>query len=120
MQRRPDIEWYFHSKAAADAAQDLFRQVPDLAGSKSIICRVRGIPTECENQMTSSPILIPYDFARVFHLRVLGPRAEPPEAIAPHYLACIDRLKQVHPAYDNWIFHLKGKPKNSMPWRETR
>ncbi len=25
-----DIEWYFHDQAAADAAQDLFRQVPDL------------------------------------------------------------------------------------------
>ena len=25
-----DIEWYFHEQAAADAAQDLFRQVPDL------------------------------------------------------------------------------------------
>jgi len=60
----------------------------------------------------------PYDFARVFHLRVLGPRAEPPEAIAPHYLACIDRLKQVHPAYDNWIFNLKGKPKKFDALRE--
>ena len=25
-----EIEWYFHEQAAADAAQDLFRQVPDL------------------------------------------------------------------------------------------
>jgi len=25
-----DIEWYFHEQAAADAAQDLFRRVPDL------------------------------------------------------------------------------------------
>ena len=40
-----------------------------------------------------------------------GPRAEPPESIAARYLACADRLKQIHPAYDNWIFNLKGKPK---------
>ena len=40
-----------------------------------------------------------------------GPRAEPPEAIAARYLACTDRLKQIHPAYDNWIFDFNGKPK---------
>jgi hypothetical protein len=40
-----------------------------------------------------------------------GPRAEPPEAIAARYLACTDRLKQIHPAYGNWIFSLKKKPK---------
>ena len=40
-----------------------------------------------------------------------GPRAEPPESIAARYLACTDRLKQIHPAYDNWIFHLKSKPR---------
>ena len=40
-----------------------------------------------------------------------GPRAEPPESIAARYLACADRLKQIHPAYDNWIFDFNGKPK---------
>ncbi len=48
-----------------------------------------------------------------------GPRAEPPESIAPRYLACTDRLKQIHPAYDNWIFNLKGKPKKFDALRET-
>jgi len=48
-----------------------------------------------------------------------GPRAEPPESIAPRYLACIHRLKQIHPAYDNWIFNLKGKPKKFDALRET-
>jgi len=40
-----------------------------------------------------------------------GPRAELPESIAARYLACTDRLRQIHPAYDNWIFNLKDKPK---------
>ncbi len=40
-----------------------------------------------------------------------GPRAETPEVIAARFLACIDRLKQIHPAYDNWIFRLNDKPK---------
>ncbi len=48
-----------------------------------------------------------------------GPRAETPEAIAPRYLAGIDRLKQIHPAYDNWIFSLQGKPKKCDALRET-
>jgi hypothetical protein len=48
-----------------------------------------------------------------------GPRAEPPEAIAARYLACTDRLKQNHPAYDNWIFNLKGKPKKFDALRGT-
>jgi len=48
-----------------------------------------------------------------------GPRAEPPEVIAVRYLACTDRLKQIHPAYDNWIFNLKGKPKKFAALRET-
>jgi hypothetical protein len=40
-----------------------------------------------------------------------GPRAETPEAIAARFLACLDRLKPVHPAYDNWIFDLNRRPK---------
>ena len=48
-----------------------------------------------------------------------GPRAEPPEAIAARYLACTDRLKQIHPAYDNWIFDFKGKPKKFDALRGT-
>ena len=34
-------------------------------------------------------------------------------------LACTDCLKQIHPAYDNWIFNLKGKPKKFDALRET-
>jgi hypothetical protein len=41
-----------------------------------------------------------------------GPRAETPEAIARRFLACVDRLNQIHPAYDNWIFRLNDRPKN--------
>ena len=48
-----------------------------------------------------------------------GPRAETPEAIAARYLACVDRLKQIHPAYDNWIFSLQGKPKKFEALCET-
>ena len=40
-----------------------------------------------------------------------GSRAETPEAIAARFLDCVDRLKQIHPAYDNWIFRLNDKPK---------
>ncbi|MEJ0093588.1 MAG: Imm52 family immunity protein [Methylocella sp.] len=40
-----------------------------------------------------------------------GPRVETPEAIAAHFLACVDRLKQIHPAYDNWIFRLNNRPR---------
>jgi hypothetical protein len=70
--------------------------------------------------MTSSPILITHTTSPAYSIYASwGPRAEPPEAIAPHYLACIDRLKQVHPAYDNWIFNLKGKPKKFNALRET-
>jgi hypothetical protein len=47
-----------------------------------------------------------------------GPRP-PPESIAARYLACTDRLKQIHPAYDNWIFNLKGKAKKFDALRET-
>ena len=69
--------------------------------------------------MTSSPILITHTTSPEYSIYASwGPRAEPPEAIAPHYLACIDRLKQVHPAYDNWIFNLKGKPKKFDALRE--
>ena len=69
--------------------------------------------------MTSSPILITHTTSPAYSIYASwGPRAEPPEAIAPHYLACIDRLKQVHPAYDNWIFNLKGKPKKFDALRE--
>ncbi len=48
-----------------------------------------------------------------------GPRAEPPESIAPRYLACTDRLKQIHPAYDDWIFDFNGKPKKYDALRGT-
>ncbi len=48
-----------------------------------------------------------------------GPRAEPPESIAPRYLACTDRLKQIHPAYDDWIFDFNGKPKKFEALRGT-
>jgi hypothetical protein len=48
-----------------------------------------------------------------------GPRVETPEAIAARFLACMDRLKQIHPAYDNWIFNLKGKPRKFDALRET-
>jgi hypothetical protein len=47
-----------------------------------------------------------------------GPRVETPEAIAARFLACIDRLKQIHSAYDNWIFNLKGKPRKFDALRE--
>jgi hypothetical protein len=40
-----------------------------------------------------------------------GPRADTPEVIAPRLIACVDRLKLIHPAYDNWIFSLDRKPK---------
>jgi len=48
-----------------------------------------------------------------------GPREESPEVIAARYLACTDRLKQIHPAYDNWIFSLQGKPKKFAALRGT-
>jgi hypothetical protein len=48
-----------------------------------------------------------------------GPRVETPEAIAARFLVCMDRLKQIHPAYDNWIFNLKGKPRKFDALRET-
>jgi len=47
-----------------------------------------------------------------------GPRAEPPESIAARYLACTDRLKQSHPAYDNWIFNFNGKPRKFVALRD--
>jgi len=82
-----DIEWYFHEQAAADAAQDLFRQVPICAGSKSIICRIqRAFPTRMrESNDQFANIDNPYDFAAYSIYASWGPRAEPPEAIAPHY-----------------------------------
>jgi len=48
-----------------------------------------------------------------------GPRVETPEAIAGRFLACTDRLKQIHPAYDNWIFILNRKPRKYDALRET-
>jgi hypothetical protein len=48
-----------------------------------------------------------------------GPRVETPEAIAARFLACMDRLKQIHPAYDNWIYNLQGKPGKFDALRET-
>jgi hypothetical protein len=48
-----------------------------------------------------------------------GPRAEPPETIAARFLACANRLKQVHPAYDDWIFDFNGKPKKFAALRGT-
>ncbi len=48
-----------------------------------------------------------------------GPREESPEAIAARYLACTDRLKQIHPAYDDWIFSLERKPKKFEALRGT-
>lgn len=47
-----------------------------------------------------------------------GPRAEPPASIAARFLACADRLKQIHPAYDHWIFNLNRKPKKLDALRE--
>jgi len=70
--------------------------------------------------MSNSPILITHTTSPAYSIYASwGPRAEPPETIAPRYLACIDRLKQVHPAYDNWIFNLKGKPKKFEALRGT-
>jgi hypothetical protein len=41
-----------------------------------------------------------------------GPRAETPEVIAPRFLACVDRLKLIYPAYDDWITgDVSGKSK---------
>jgi len=48
-----------------------------------------------------------------------GPREESPEVIAARYLACTDRLKQIHPAYDDWIFDFNGKPKKFDALRGT-
>ena len=48
-----------------------------------------------------------------------GPRAETPEVIAARFLVCVDRLKQIHPAYDDWIFRLNDRPKNFDALRET-
>jgi hypothetical protein len=62
--------------------------------------------------MSVAPILITHTTSPAYSIYASwGPRAEPPESIAASYLACTDRLKQIHPAYDNWIFDFNGKPK---------
>ena len=33
--------------------------------------------------------------------------------------ACVDRLKLIHPSYDNWIFRLDDRPKNFDSLREA-
>ncbi|WP_148213014.1 immunity 52 family protein [Methylocella silvestris] len=47
-----------------------------------------------------------------------GPRAETPDVIAARFLTCIDRLKEIHPAYDQWIFALNNKPKKFKALRD--
>ncbi len=42
---------------------------------------------------------------------VWGPRAETPEAIAARFLACADRLKDIHPAFAEWRLLLGHKSK---------
>ncbi|MGO9675189.1 MAG: Imm52 family immunity protein [Methylocella sp.] len=37
-----------------------------------------------------------------------GPRVETPDAIAARFLACVDRLKPIHPVYDNWLASVVG------------
>jgi hypothetical protein len=62
--------------------------------------------------MTVSPILITTTNSPAYSIYAWwGPRAETPEVIAARFLACVDRLKRVHPAYDNWTFILNRKPK---------
>ena len=48
-----------------------------------------------------------------------GPRAETPDEIAARLLACVDRLKTIHPAYDNWIFRLNDKPRKFNALRDN-
>ncbi len=63
--------------------------------------------------MRTTPILITHITSPEYHIHASwGPRAETPASIAARFLACTDRLKQIHPAYDNWIFRLNNKPKN--------
>ena len=50
-----------------------------------------------------------------------GPRAEAPEAIAARLpRAALDRLKQIDPAYDDWIFVHQRKPKKFEPCEGLR
>lgn len=40
-----------------------------------------------------------------------GPRKEEPAEITARFLACVDRLKAVHPAFDNWTLNVNRRPK---------
>jgi hypothetical protein len=40
-----------------------------------------------------------------------GPRRETPEQLAARFLKMIDLLKDIHPAFDNWICGIEDKPK---------
>ncbi|MGA7655238.1 MAG: Imm52 family immunity protein [Methylocella sp.] len=54
--------------------------------------------------MSAAPILITQITSPAYYIHASwGPRTETPEAIAARFLVCVDRLKQVHPAYDDWI-----------------
>ncbi len=62
--------------------------------------------------MSAAPVPITLITSGEYYIHASwGPRAETPEVIAARFLACVDRLKQIHPAYDNWIFRLNDKPK---------
>jgi Immunity protein 52 len=62
--------------------------------------------------MSVAPILITHTTSPTYSIFASwGPRPEPAESIAARYLACTDRLRQIHPAYDNWIFDFNGKPR---------
>jgi len=54
--------------------------------------------------MSATPILITQITSPAYHIHASwGPRTETPDVIAARFLVCVDRLKQVHPAYDDWI-----------------
>jgi len=107
-----DIEWYFHYRPAADAAQDLFRQVPDCARIKIYYCRIqRAFPTRMrESNDQFANIDNPYDFARVIPSTRPGARASRRSDCTS--LPRLHRPSEAGPSrLCNWIFNLKGKPK---------
>jgi hypothetical protein len=54
--------------------------------------------------MSATPILITQITSPEYHIHASwGPRTETPDMIAARFLVCVDRLKQIHPAYDDWI-----------------
>lgn len=48
-----------------------------------------------------------------------GPRKEEPAEIAARFLACVDRLKDVHPDFDNWTLSVNRKPKKLNNLRDN-